>query len=410
MNININLKNLKDIINPKFFPLLTDHNRFLVLRGSANSGKSVCAAQKCLLRILIGYKTGIRHRILVVRKTANSIRESTFAEFKKWITAWGLDELVRINKSNLSFEFTNGSEVISVGCDDVEKLKSISGITSIWIEEPSQLSLGDFRQINLRLRGITHTYMQLILTFNPISRHNWLYNYFYIKDKSTATLHHSTWRDNLWADPQSIAELKALKEQDEGYWKVYSEGEWGSLKDLIYQNWKIIKEFPKDEWFKEIIYGCDFGFNDPSVLLKIGLKDDEFYIQELLYRSKLTNGQLIEEFKKLIPDKFSRKRLIYCDAAEPARIKEICNAGFRALSADKSVKDGLDYIKRHKLHVYQHSIDTIKEIEGYKYRETKDGDVLEEPVKFHDHSMDAMRYPIYTHYGKIRPKASIAFA
>ena len=407
MDINIDLSQIKKVITPKFYPLLFDKNRFQCIYGSAGSGKSVYACQSLLLRILVGYTTDITHRILILRKTANSIRDSVFEEFKKWINTWNLNELVTINKSSMSFEFTNGSQIISAGLDDSEKLKSLTGVTSIWIEEASQITLPDFRQVNLRLRGITHTKMQIILTFNPISSLLWINDYFFANNKDNATIHHSTWRDNPYLNAEYINELKALKDQDENYWNIYSEGKFGILKDLVYNNYEILKEFPKK--FKEVSWGMDFGFRDPSTLVQIGYYDNNYYIKERLYERNLTNTDLIECVKKIIPKKHRRKQIIYADNAEPARIEEFNRAGFICKPADKSVKDGIDFCRRSSLKLYSGSSNLIKEVQSYKHKETKDGTVLEEVVKFNDHTMDAMRYCMYSHWGKIRPKAEISF-
>jgi phage terminase large subunit len=407
MNVNIDLTQIQKVILPHFYPLLFDKNRFLVLYGSAGSGKSVFAVHNLLIRILVGYKLGVTQRFLLVRKTASSIRESVYAEIKKWITAWNLNDLVIPNKSNLSFEFSNGSQIISVGVDDSEKLKSLSGITSIWIEEASQLSLQDFKQINLRLRGIDYTKMQIILTFNPISTLSWLRDYFFVNTKDTATINHSTWRNNPNLGEQYTQELVRLKDEDENYWKIYSEGLWGELKGLIYSNYQVVKEVPPK--YKEIVWGLDFGYNHYSALTKVGYYDDNFYLDEQIYQTNLTNKDLIKALKEKIPLKDRRSQLIYADNAEPARIEEINREGFICKPADKSVSDGIDYCKRCKLKVTEYSSNLLKELQSYKYKEDKDGNTLEEPLKFNDHACDSFRYAIYTHYGKIRPKASISF-
>jgi phage terminase large subunit len=402
VNINIDLSNIKDVILPKFYPLLFDKHRNLVIYGSAGSGKSCFAAQYLHLRTLLGYNQNIVQRFLVLRKTNNSIRESVFHELKKWASAWGMLDICNINKSNMSFEFTNGSQIISSGLDEVEKLKSITGITSIWIEEANQISLQDFRQINLRLRAITHTKMQIIVTFNPISRLLWLNDHFFVnptdKVKNNTTIHHSTWRDNKFLDQESIDQLNDLKNQDIAYWKIYSEGEWGVLEGQIYNNYKIIDEFPEDKFLNDIIYGLDFGFNDPCALIQIGKKIDDFYCRELLYKSQLTNEDLIKKLKDLIPTRYRDKRIIYADNAEPARIEEINRAGFICLPAKKDVQDGLDFCKRNKIYISRDSENMNKEIQGYIYKKDKEGRSLEIPLKYKDHTMDAMRYGMYTHY------------
>jgi phage terminase large subunit len=406
MQVNIDLSNLDKVFLPKFFPLLKDKHRFLILRGSAGSGKSVSAVQKMLLRILIGYKTNTLHNFLCVRKTANSIRESTYAEIKRWITAWNLDSLVEFNKSNLAFEFSNGSRIISVGCDDAEKLKSLSGVTSIFIEEASQLSLDDFKQINLRLRGISHTYMQIMLCFNPISRLNWLYDYFYVKPKDNATLHHSTWRDNKFLDETYRQELQSLQDQDKNYWMIYSEGEFGSLTGCIYNNYIVLPEFPESK-FGETVYGVDFGFSAPSSVVKVSQYDEGIYLEEKLYEKGLTNTELIKRTKDFIPEDKRRSVYLYGDTAEPDRIAEFNKAGFIMYESDKSVKSGIDFLRSKKLYIKKDSINLLNEIQSYIYKVDKENNSTEEPLKMKDHCMDAMRYASYSHFGSTRMKPQI---
>ena len=153
------------------------------------------------------------------------------------------------------------------------------------------------------------------------------------------------------------------------------------------------------KFFEELIYGLDFGYCNPSALIEIGIKDDIIYERELLYQTHLTNADLIEKLKKLIPDKSNP---IYADSAEPARIEEIHRAGYKIYPADKSVKDGIDFVKRRKIHILRSSTNLIDEKRIYKYREDKNGYALEEPIKFRDHLMDAERYGLYTHFKRKR--------
>jgi phage terminase large subunit len=406
MNVNIDLSNLRDVINDSFYPFLSDHSRYEVLYGGGGSGKSKFAAQKILLRILVGMSKNINHKFLCLRKTQPSCRKSVFAELKSLINQWNLTELVKINKSEMYFEFVGGSEILTGGLDDPEKLKSIEGITSVWLEEATELSIDDFRQVDLRLRGHTKSYKQIIITFNPISRLLWLFDEFFAKKKDDSIIHHSTYKDNKFLDAAYIKMLEELENQDPRYHKIYTLGEWGELKAVIYDKYEITNVIPK---FKEVIYGLDFGFNDPSTLVRVGYHDNDFYLKELLYHRGLTNSDLIEQLKRKIPKKVRRQRIIYCDNAEPARIEEISRAGFIAKPADKSVKDGIDFCRRNKLYIDSESSNMIKEIQSYKYKEDKDGNVLEDPLKFNDHTCDAFRYALYTHYGKLRPKAKVAF-
>lgn len=400
--MKIDLSNLRAITNEVHYPLYTCQSRYLILYGGAGSGKSRFACQKWLVRILAGMTCNIIHKFLFLRKTSPAARKSVYALTKWYVHEWGLEPIVDINKTEMSFSFKNGSEILCSGLDDPEKLKSIEGITGEWMEEATEFAKDDFKQLNLRLRGKTARYKQIIMTFNPIDAMHWINKYFFEGQHNLTTINHSTWRDNRFIDKEYIDILKDLESEDENYYNIYSEGKWGVLRNVIYSNYEIIAEGEWPTEFDEVIYGEDFGFNNPSGLLFIGIRDQEIYLEELIYKTGLTNTALIDEMKSVIPEKY-RSKSIFCDSAEPARIKEIRLAGFNAMEADKSVKDGVDFVKRKHLKIHPESTNLIKEIKGYKYKEDKNGNVLEEPVKFNDHLMDPLRYGLYTYYRKPEP-------
>lgn len=178
--IKIDLTALPELTNDIYYPLYKDTSRYLVLYGGAGSGKSVFAAQKILVRML----TEQPHRFLVARKVARTLRFSVFSLFQDMIAQWELTPLFKVNKSDMTITCINGNQILFAGLDDPEKLKSIAGITGIWIEEASELEQKDFQQLDLRLRGPTKYYKQIILTFNPISALHWLKKVFLISRKT----------------------------------------------------------------------------------------------------------------------------------------------------------------------------------------------------------------------------------
>ena len=177
-------------INDVYLPYLTDQSRYLILWGGAGSGKSVFAAQKSLLRLT----TEPGHRILLVRKVARTLKESVFGLVKAIASDAGIYNEFDINNSEKTMiHKPTGNEVISAGLDDPEKLKSIHGITSVWIEEATELTEDDFDQIDLRLRGKTDSYKQIILSFNPIHENHWLKKRF-VDNAPPSTSHKSRYR------------------------------------------------------------------------------------------------------------------------------------------------------------------------------------------------------------------------
>ncbi len=234
----IDLTALPELTNPVYYPLYTNRDRYLVLWGGGSSGKSKFAAQKIILRVL----SEDGHRILVLRKVAKTLRESVFAELRKAIYEWGLSDLFTIPKgssSELYIRCVNGNEILFAGLDDVEKLKSIVGITSMWIEEASELDAEDFRQLDIRMRGKAKTYKQIVLSFNPISITHWLKAEFFDHPKGSTTTLHTTYRDNKFLDAEAIRVLEGFRDTDPYYYMVYCLGQWGVLGKTIFDAQKV---------------------------------------------------------------------------------------------------------------------------------------------------------------------------
>ena len=233
--INVDLTELPKLTNDVYYPLYRDKSRYLVLYGGAGSGKSVFAAEKLIVRMLVEP----RHKFLIVRKVAKTLRHSTFALLRDIISTWGLGKLFTINKTDMEISCANGSSIIHAGLDDVEKLKSIYGVTGIWIEEASEITPEDFRQLDIRMRGQTRHYKQIILSFNPVSIVHWLKDEFFDRVKEGARTLHTTYKDNRFLDDASKRVLEAFKGTDEYYYQVYCLGEWGVLGKTIFDAQKV---------------------------------------------------------------------------------------------------------------------------------------------------------------------------
>ena len=226
-------KQMRETNNARFLPLLFDKHRFLVLKGGGGSGKSIFAGRKILERVT--NEPG--HRYLVVRKVAKTLRESCFEQLKKQAYEYYADQIAFIPKgkgSDMYIRFKNGSEILFAGLDDVEKLKSIFDITGIWIEEASELEEGDFNQLDIRLRGKTREYQQIILSFNPISIQHWLKKRFFDRRDKRARVHESTYKDNRFLDAAAIRTLESFQETDEYYYQVYCLGMWGVTGKTVF--------------------------------------------------------------------------------------------------------------------------------------------------------------------------------
>ena len=247
-------KSLKESSNESFLPLFFDEHRYLVLKGGGGSGKSIFAGRKVLERV-----TGEPgHRFLVCRKVGRTIRDSCFAQLRGQLTDYYPNSAYRVYTGDMRIKFQNGSEILFAGLDDVEKLKSIYDITGIWIEEASELLEGDFNQLDIRLRTVTPYYLQIILSFNPISVTHWLKKRFFdfdIKDQEErrraierTQTHESTYKDNRFLPAEAVRTLEAFRETDPYYYMVYSLGQWGVTGKTVFDGVAVSRRLERSRY------------------------------------------------------------------------------------------------------------------------------------------------------------------
>lgn len=230
----------KRVFNPVYLPLLDDDtHRYIVLYGGAGSGKSVFAAQRYIKRMLCRSNCNI----LVVRKVADTNRDSTFALFRQVISDWGLDDLFDVKESLLRISCREtGNTAIFKGMDNREKIKSItfpSGpLSDIWIEEATELDEEDFKQLDVRMRG-HGVKKQMVLSFNPIHALHWLKKRFFDQRDERAAVLHTTYKDNRFLDDDYIQTLEAFRDTDPYYYAVYCLGQWGVYGKTVFDAQKV---------------------------------------------------------------------------------------------------------------------------------------------------------------------------
>ena len=231
----------------------------------------------------------------------------------------------------------------------------------------------------------------IFIDFNPADDYSWVYD---VSDSPGNKLIISTYKDNPYLTPEQINEIESLKDSDQNLWNVFGLGLRGHSTETIYTHWKLCPGLPGKG---ELFFGQDFGYNVPSALVAMEIHEGAVYCEQALYETKLTTADLIERYKAYGIDRSSE---IFCDAAEPKTIEELCRAGFNAKPADKDVTEGIRKVKSMPVYITTGSTDLIKEIKNYKWKIDKDGKVLDEPIKFNDHAVDAIRYGVFTKLAK----------
>jgi len=365
----------------------------IINRGGAGSSKSHSVATLLVQRAIEGSSRGTN--TLMLRKTLPAVEHSIQKLLEEEVfSAFGIENTVKKRSKNQRPSYRVGNSLIQLSSlDDPSKIQSTEW-DNIWMEEATEFRYDDFQILDLRLgrtKKNTDAAQQIFLSFNPIDEYHWIKEQL-IDKRSNITEIHSSYMDNPFLSDSYVQKLEDLVSQDINYYRIFALGEWGKLEGVIYSNWCTVEDIPKD--CDEYFYGLDFGFNAPSCLVEIGIKDRLVYVDQKLYASKLLNNDII----RLLPGLIRKKtHPIYADNAEPDRIEEIFRAGWNIKPANKSVNDGIDFVQREKLHITKRSDSIIKEIRAYLWKKDKNDKPLDEPVKLFDHSMDATRYALFTH-------------
>ena len=399
--------NIKVQANPCFKEVNQSKLRYIVMKGSAGSGKSVDTAQNYILRLM----QDKGRNLVAMRKSDITNRDSTFAELTgSLFRMFGgqYDRYWNIKQSPLQLTCkANGNQIIFRGMNDErqrEKLKSITfqkgKLTDVWLEEATEFTHADLEIIDDRLRGELPAgqFYQIRMTFNPVNKNHWIKKVFFdIPDKNVLT-HHSTYLMNRFIDEAYKARMERRKKVDPEGYQIYGLGEWGEIGGLILHNWEVADISQNLNDYDDVAIGQDFGYNHANAILLLGIKDDNIYILDEIYLFEKDTSEVIQA---AIAHALPRDKDMWCDSAEPDRIKMWQKAGYyRADGVDKggsagSVKAQIDWLKQRKIYVHPHCINTIKEMQQWKWKkDEKTGEYLDEPVPFQDDAMAALRYGI----------------
>lgn len=385
------------------------------MKGSAGSGKSVDTAQNYILRLM----QDKGRNLVCIRKSDITNRDSTYAELTGAIYRMFGDKANRywsIKQSPLQLTcLANGNQIIFRGVNDEkqrEKLKSITfqkgKLTDVWIEEATEITQADFEIIDDRLRGELppRQFYQIRMTFNPVNKNHWIKKVFFDIPDSNVLTHHSTYLGNRFIDNAYRQRMERRKLVDPEGYQIYGLGNWGEIGGLILHNWEVADISQNLNDYDDIAIGQDFGFNHANAILLLGIKDDNIYILKEVYVFEKETAEIIPLAQEA---EIPTNKDMWCDSAEPDRIKTWKNAGYRAKGVDKggangSVKAQIDWLKgvvrkdkviKRIIRVHPSCVNTIKELQQWKWKkDEKTGEYLDEPVAFQDDAMAALRYGI----------------
>lgn len=386
-------------INPAYLQFLDKPQFMQIFFGGSSSGKSYFICQKIVLDNLNGANW------LICRNVANTIRKSTFNEIKKAISNMGLTKYYRIQGSDMVITNTlNGRQILFAGLDDPEKIKSITPaddvLHRVFIEEATEVKRDAIMQLKKRLRGRSDISKHILLAFNPILKSHFIYRDYFggwqddknIYEDRDLLIVKTTYKDNLFLTTEDKRLLE--DETDPYFYNVYTLGNWGILGHVIFKNWRVEDLSDRIPQFDKIYCGMDFGWNDPTAMVKIHFDRNrkKIYVFDEVYQQYMADDELLRKAKE-----FCKNHYVICDSADPKTIDFLANNGVRAISCVKgadSIMRGIRWLQDYEIIVDVHCQNFKNEIEAYHFTEDKYGNVLEKPAEGNDHLMDCLRYAL----------------
>lgn len=364
--------------------------KIIIEQGGSRSGKTY----NILIWIIFGYCLKNKNKIVsICRKTFPALRTSAMRDFFEILKNNELYSEEDHNKTSHEYKI-NGNLVEFISLDSPQKVRGRKR-DLLFINEANELFWEDWNQLVFRTVG------RIILDYNPSDEFHWIYDK--VKIREDADFYKTTYKDNKFLEESIVKEIERLQYTDENYWRIYGLGEIGQSKATIFQ-FREIEKIPDNAKF--VSYGMDFGYtNDPTCISKIYLHDTNLYAEELLYRTGMTNRDIHNELLSL---GVGRRDEIYADSAEPKTIDELYRYGWNIKPSTKgrdSVNIGIDMLKRYTIHITKKSQNAIKEFRNYKWKEDKNGNILNTPEDKFNHFTDSLRYGIYNklarpNYGK----------
>ena len=342
---------------------------------------------------------------LVLRKVANTIRDSVYAQYMWAIGELGMAEYweAKVSPMELIYKPT-GQKIMFRGADDPMKIKSIKvpfGYIAIThFEEKDQFAgRAEIRTIlQSTMRGGS-TFWNFESYNPPISRDNWA-NKDSLEERSDRLCHKSTYLEAPpeWLGSQFLAEAEHLKETNERAYRHEYLGEAVGTGGNVFENLEL-RTITDEEVgrFDHIYQGADWGwYPDPFAFVRLHYDKarETIYIIDEIYANKLTN----EASGKMILDRKYNDIYVTEDSAEPKSVADHRAMGIPAKAAVKgpgSVEYGMKWLQKRKIVIDKaRTPNAYREFVGYEYERNKEGDIISGYPDADNHTIDATRYAL----------------
>lgn len=402
-----------------------DYREYLCV-GGYGSSKSYHIVLKLILKALEE-----KRKILVVREVYDTIRESCFDLFLEILEDLDLLEhnsnrkrskKVRYKTSPMQLLFPNGSKVIFKGMDKPGKLKSINGVSIVWLEEASEVKYAGYKELKGRLRHPTLS-LHFILSTNPVGIENWVYQHFFKRTNDDGTVttilddqklyrkhtlvkngvyyHHSVVDDNMFVPKEYVRNLDEMQFYDPDLYRVARLGQFGLNGIRVLPQFKVaashaevmraVQGIPSKFKFT----GFDFGFETSyNAVVRMAVDDLEkvLYIYWEYYKNHMTDDKTAEELAEL----GLQDEQIIADNADPKAIQYYRQMGFKIRGCHKWAGSRLANTRKvkrfRKIVCSPNCINTIRELSTLTYAKDSKDNLKYDEFNIDPHTLSAIWY------------------
>lgn len=398
--------------------------RHLAIKGGRGAG----AKSRTVASALLSLGTASKRRVLCGREVQRSIRDSVKALLDDEIYRLGLGYgpgQANFYKSTLNgIQGANGTRFIFAGLrHNVEQLKSIEGITDVWLEEARTLSTETLDTLEPTIRAPGS---RLIYTYNAKLRTDPVDVMFFGGNPPPRSIPlHLQPEDNPWF-PEVLREKM---EYDAGrdwarFQHIWRGGYWERDEAKVFTDWEVADfETPKDAVVR---FGADWGFSvDPTVLIRVFVgywdgitakadwRGDTLFVDHEAFKvgcpiddtpalfAGTDEGMVRPRWLNLnrypgVPG--SLKWPITADSARPETIDYMTARGFNMAPAIKgagSIEDGVAFLQSFRIVVHSRCVNTADEMATYSYKvDPLTEQVLPLLADKDNNTIDSLRYAL----------------
>ncbi len=381
------------LFHPKQSEVARDTHRFRVVDAGRRFGKDVLGIEEA-----IGVAVAMPGvQVVYIAPTIQQVRDIVWEPLKKRLTPIALN----INETRLEIEIrTRGAETSKIILRGWEAIETLRGTKNAFVVLTEVAMMRNFWVGWQEVIRPTLTDLQGGALFLSTPKgYNHFYDLFEMQKKDPANWMswHFTTYDNPHIKPEEVDEARKQLSEDQFAQEYLAE--FRKMEGLVYKDFSrevhVFDDLTQRRPIAEVLAGVDFGFTNPSVILRIEHDvDNHYWLTDEWYKTQKTTPELIEVAKHM------NINIFYPDPAEPDRIEEMARAGLNIREVSKDIEAGIvsvqELFRTKRLHIHKNCVNTISELESYKYPDKKpEQNAKELPVKEHDHAMDALRYVLH---------------